>query len=602
MTPAIIRIAPNPDGIPDALKRRDQWVLFRTRRKPNGKLDKIPVNPTITRCENERCCKPGSNYAKFHDASVSDPTTWGTYEAVLRIHRAGGFAGIGFVVTEADDLVGIDLDGCRDPKTGAIEPWAQAIVDELDTYTEPSVSGTGLRLFAFGTLPAHGRRKGPIEMYSAGRFFTITGQPIGAHEIRNCNDTLTALHKRIFGEARPPKTTPAPVPGLTLDDTEVLARATRAANGHRFTALYAHGDTSGYGGDDSAADLALANDLRFWSGADPEQMDRLFRQSALMREKWDEKRGEVTYGQLTITRALPGEIYTPAGIDTITAPPATCEAPATPDPRQAEIDRLRDELAEVKAVNRGIISIVRSEATPATKIASIELAIELHTARPENLLSIEAIARRINQSDDSVSNTLKAYRRLEGDDAGDTDTAPVTVSYTPPTRTNPWTGVIGTEPHSYLRALPAHERLSDTLAAFGEIPDELRKKPRADRSTKAAPAQIPAEQIPPCPDDIAADSVQHPEIVQVARCDDCGGVLAAMTEDGVLLIPSTEIIGTGNPDPHDPPGRGLSYLSPDKSGPGDAASQARAEWVQSRIDRDRVRRHLDQVQLWDGTP
>ena len=33
-------------------------------------------------------------------------------------------------------------------------------------------------------------------------------------------------------------------------------------------------------------------------------MDRLFRKSALMRDKWDRKTGDTTYGQLSIQRAI----------------------------------------------------------------------------------------------------------------------------------------------------------------------------------------------------------------------------------------------------------------------------------------------------------
>ena len=64
------------------------------------------------------------------------------------------------------------------------------------------------------------------------------------------------------------------------------------------------GDTSGYGGDESRADLALCSYLAFWTNNDTARMDALFRQSGLMRRKWDEKRGAQTYGQMTIAKAL----------------------------------------------------------------------------------------------------------------------------------------------------------------------------------------------------------------------------------------------------------------------------------------------------------
>jgi hypothetical protein len=101
-----------------------------------------------------------------------------------------------------------------------------------------------------------------------------------------------------------------PGPGNSLTDEEVLHRAESARNGEKFRCLMA-GDTSVHAGDDSSADLALCNILRFWTAGDPEQIDRIFRHSGLMREKWDEGRGETTYGNRTIALALnTREFYT----------------------------------------------------------------------------------------------------------------------------------------------------------------------------------------------------------------------------------------------------------------------------------------------------
>lgn len=68
-----------------------------------------------------------------------------------------------------------------------------------------------------------------------------------------------------------------------------------------------------YNNDHSAADLALCTILAFWTGSDPIQMDRIFRSSALYRDKWDQQRGRDTYGNLTIEKAISGtvESYTP---------------------------------------------------------------------------------------------------------------------------------------------------------------------------------------------------------------------------------------------------------------------------------------------------
>jgi len=90
---------------------------------------------------------------------------------------------------------------------------------------------------------------------------------------------------------------------LDIDDEELLRRAREARNGDRFARLWA-GELGDHGGDHSSADLALCGALAFWTGRDPGRMDTLFRRSGLMRSKWDERRGNTTYGNMTITKAI----------------------------------------------------------------------------------------------------------------------------------------------------------------------------------------------------------------------------------------------------------------------------------------------------------
>jgi len=92
-----------------------------------------------------------------------------------------------------------------------------------------------------------------------------------------------------------------------VDDAEVLRLAKKAANGEKFARLW-DGDTRDYARPRnegrSEADLALCSLLTFWCGPDEDRIDRLFRRSRLMRPKWDERRGSLTYGQRTIKHAL----------------------------------------------------------------------------------------------------------------------------------------------------------------------------------------------------------------------------------------------------------------------------------------------------------
>ena len=57
--------------------------------------------------------------------------------------------------------------------------------------------------------------------------------------------------------------------------------------------------------------MALCRKLYFYTGDNVELIDAIFRRSALMRPKWDEPRGEETYGEMTIAKAVKqgGESY-----------------------------------------------------------------------------------------------------------------------------------------------------------------------------------------------------------------------------------------------------------------------------------------------------
>jgi len=288
-------------AIPAELRERRQWVLWRRETRPDGrggvKPTKVPWSP-----------REGRN------ASVADPSTWTSFQEAVEELESGAGDGIGFVFTAEDPFVGIDLDGCRDPQTGAVEPWGQEIIDQLDSYTEVSPSGAGIHVIAIATLPDGGRRKGRIEMYDQDRFFCTTGQVAdGApRAVARRQTQIEALHAQVFGEPTPsaPQVGPARPPrgnGTPLDDDDLLERARQARNGDRFRRLFDDGDLTDHPSQ-SEADLALCARLAFWTNGDAAQMDRLFRRSKLFRPKWDESHSTDghTYGDITIARAIAG--------------------------------------------------------------------------------------------------------------------------------------------------------------------------------------------------------------------------------------------------------------------------------------------------------
>jgi putative DNA primase/helicase len=281
------------EQIPQELKTLNQWLTWCYELR-EGKKTKVPVNPHT------------GEYA-----SVTNPKTWGSFEQA-RAAVKNGNAGIGFVFTAADPYMGIDLDGCFD--ADGLHPQGADVVRRLDSYSERSVSGNGLHIILKGKLPPGGRRKGKLEMYDAGRFFVMTGNHLESTPltIEPRQAELEALHAKIFPPPPPkPQAAPPAMPS-DLSDFAIVDKAKSARNGHKFSQLWA-GDTTGYPSA-SEATAALLEMLVFWTGPDPERLDRLFRQSGLMREKWDRPQSGSTWGALEIEKAIARatEFYTPA--------------------------------------------------------------------------------------------------------------------------------------------------------------------------------------------------------------------------------------------------------------------------------------------------
>jgi primase-polymerase (primpol)-like protein len=237
-------------------------------------------------------------------ARTNDPATWNTLEAASSAAARQGHDGVGFMLSPDDPFVGIDLDHCYDPTTGTLAPWAEAIVRDLDSYTEVTPSGTGLRIFVRGQLPPReqGRKRGPIEMYDDRRFLTVTGQHLRGTptSIEDRTATIGDLHARVFqSPPAPPPTAPVGEPSMhDLSDASVLTKIQGAQNHEAFTRLWS-GDTTGYASD-SEADLALCGMLAFYT-QDPAQIERLVARSELWDEKWQNR---PAYRQGTIQTAI----------------------------------------------------------------------------------------------------------------------------------------------------------------------------------------------------------------------------------------------------------------------------------------------------------
>ncbi len=311
----------NPEGIPAELKARPQWVEW------------------VSRWDGKTWKKVPYSSLKSRKASVTEKRDWTSFDVVMTMYARSHAAGVGFVLTGDDPYIAIDLDTCRNPKTGEIDAGAQAVIDRMDSYTEVSVSGTGVHIFVRGVLPGSGKRQGGGEVYSHKRYIAMTGQIVdGKATIQDRHEVLAAWYRETFPQGVETIAPGTPAPTSSEEATTIGELLTKCQRSSTFTALY-QGDISAYGGDASVADLAFCNVVVLAGGTD-EQIDSLMYTSNLYRDKWDRQ----DYRTRTVATARNGR------------PVPSFGTSATGD--SAEVIRLRAENAELRAERDLIIQVV----------------------------------------------------------------------------------------------------------------------------------------------------------------------------------------------------------------------------------------------------
>lgn len=286
----------------EELRDLSYWVgyklVWNPERKKNGK---IPYNPHTG-----------------DKAKANDRTTWGTFpEAAAAVDRYQ-LDGVGIEFGEQPGaLIGIDLDGVV--KDGVVSEFAAEIVRTLDSYTEYSPSGTGLHILAYcaPNVLGSGRRNDSIglEMYNQGRFFTVTGNVYNHRPLDLRSEAVAEVIQKYLTKPErkpePPKPSTPTVGTPSASNGELWQKMFSSSKGAEVRRLF-EGDTSRHQNDHSRADQALMNHLAYWTNGNAGQMDDMFRESGLMRPKWDERRGSMTYGEKTIENALKDfKAYTP---------------------------------------------------------------------------------------------------------------------------------------------------------------------------------------------------------------------------------------------------------------------------------------------------
>jgi putative DNA primase/helicase len=292
---ATLTAEPHPDAplrlVPTELKAKPNWVRWKLE-AVNGRLTKVPYQ------------------LNGYKASCADTATWNSYENIIADAVITDREGVG-VMTDGT-WIGFDLDGCRNPETSEIAPWAKRVVESLGTYTEITPSGTGVRAYALGTLPDGARRfsmagsagfgdKVGIEVYSGQRYFTVTGNRLGeASSLQSPNviqayELCRAISREFPSEKRKTASTfqsqdsssviYEPVGGLVVTSKLAVLMYGEIIGQRPFVIEDSHGNKV-TAPSQSEADMSLAT-LLAMKHNNAELIDADFRESSLYREKWD---------------------------------------------------------------------------------------------------------------------------------------------------------------------------------------------------------------------------------------------------------------------------------------------------------------------------
>lgn len=269
-------------NIPQQLILQRRWVCWRYENR-NGERTKMPY-------------QAGGAY----EARSNAPQTWSNFQ---QAYETQDIEGIGFMLGHG--YCGFDFDNVIDETTWNFD--AIRWVCQLNSYSEISPSGKGIKVILRGTLPDFfldnrktgrnlrgiPRKEMAVEAYKKHRFFTVTGNLLGGmkalRENQNGIDTVCEdlLHK--WNATRAPKQhKPQRSYSEKLSDEDVLEKIALSRQAGKFQMLW-NGHIFGYSSH-SEADAALCSILNYWCNNDAPQVERLFYRSKLgERGKWQDR-------------------------------------------------------------------------------------------------------------------------------------------------------------------------------------------------------------------------------------------------------------------------------------------------------------------------
>jgi hypothetical protein len=179
------------------VRERPQWLLWKLTpaKTPGGKQGKLPyyVNgeprgwpngqPKDDRGQvlrNNGKVEPTPDHPNVEQGHELDRAALVPFEAAVdAFKRKPAYAGIGFAFLPGDGLIGVDIDGALDPDTGEISQLCRDVMAMCPSFTEVSVSGTGIHVILAGEVEGFKDDAIGLEVYCGRQFFTCSAQSFG---------------------------------------------------------------------------------------------------------------------------------------------------------------------------------------------------------------------------------------------------------------------------------------------------------------------------------------------------------------------------------------------------------------------------------------
>lgn len=256
----------NIEAIPQEAKEHCLWCLWKYE-TVGERQTKVPYSPLGGK------------------ANSANRATFTSFDKAVAEYQKGGYSGLGLGIFNG--FCAVDIDHCIEPDGLKISDMAQDIIDTMDSYTEVSPSGTGIRiLFKAKGFPYDkskyyiNNQKRGLEVYIEGatkKYVTVTGQSWNHKPIAERGEQIAAILEKYM---RRQQQKPAEQPTNRLDTPTYLRRGLDVDK--RLRALWdGHRDTT----DESGNDLALFNKLAYWCSRDEGQMIDAFLRSPYVAQK-----------------------------------------------------------------------------------------------------------------------------------------------------------------------------------------------------------------------------------------------------------------------------------------------------------------------------